>query len=475
MSGSLLTSRNSQGISILNGMRTLPAFAKLCQRHPMAITGMVGGTTALAGSLAVALTVGVAPATATLPLPSDVTAATSAPLPPLEVQRTITLNKGSTLKGTLSQLGFSPDQIQAMTASSPAAAKPVAAKTELTLSYKENTPYHIADAHISYRPTPVQQLSLVLKGNYVRAMAEDKPTVNNMAGVVGTIRNSLYEDGRKAGMSPQQITAFMNLFAWDLDYTRDIHPGDSFKVMFEQTVSDQGVRLKTGKILAASFTVAGETRYAYWYGDANSSTGAGEYLNEKGESKRKLLLRTPIEFTRISSNFGLRFHPVLGFSRMHKGTDFAAPQGTPIKASGDGTITWRAPHGGHGNYIKIQHNSTFTTGYGHMSRFAPGFAVGSRVKQGQIIGYVGSTGISTGPHLHYEVIKNGDFVDAMRTDLPTSSPLSAAQLAQFKARVAQAQLAWANGTAPLTMPTKAKGIAKAKDKLAIRHSSRKAS
>lgn len=425
-------------------MRVPSALPRFLAHRPVAFAALFGGFGALGTALTVALSLSATPATATLRTTADaVAAASSAPVPPLEVQRSLVILRGGTLAATLTKLGFSSVQVKSILASNPAASKPVTAKTALTLSYTESAPYTIEQAHLTYRPTPVQELSLFLRGTYAKAVAENKPLSDKTTGIVGVIRNSLYEDATRAGMSPQQVTAFMNLFAWDLDYTRDIHPGDSFKVMFDETVTDQGVRIKSGRILAAAFTVAGETRYAYWYG----TDKGGEYLNEKGESKRKLLLRTPLEFARISSSFGVRNHPVLGFTRMHKGTDFAASEGTPVKASGDGVVVFEGPHGGHGNYLKIEHNKSFTTGYAHLSRFAKGIRPGSRVKQGQIVAYVGNTGVSTGPHLHYEVMKNGQFVDAMRTDLPTGSPLTKTQLAQFKARVKQAQGLWASAPA----------------------------
>lgn len=388
-------------------------------------------------SLAVAVLFGSQTATASLRPVSEkpFTPQPIEQLPLLQVERTLTLKRGDTLAGTLKTLGFSKQQIQALTRSNAAAAKPVAAKTTLHLSYEESAPYQVQNATLTYRPEPTQELSLALNGLVAQAKAAAKPVRDVQAVAVGTIHDSLYEDATNAGLPPALVNSFMNLFAWDLDYTRDIHPGDTFKVMFEETQNDKGERVKTGRILAAEFKVGNETRHAYYF--------AGEYLNEKGDSKRKLLLRTPLEFTRISSNFDLaRKHPVLGFTRAHKGTDFAAPSGTPIKASGDGVVVFEGRHGGHGNYLQIKHNATFTTAYAHLSAYARGLKVGSRVKQGQIVAYVGSTGVSTGPHLHYEVIRNGQFVDAMRTDLPTGSPLSRNQLAQFKALVNNAQTAW---------------------------------
>lgn len=375
-------------------------------------------------------------ATATLRIAADDTAASSAePLPPLQIQRTITMRRGDTLAGALKKAGFAPQQIVAMTISTPAATKAVTAKTDLALTYTESAPYTISTAKVVYRPKPEEEVTLSLAGGQASAKVVAKPLVETKGVAVGRINGSLYADATDAGLTPAQVNQFMDIFAWDLDYTRDIHPGDTFKVLYEKTVNDRGEKVKTGRILAAEFTVDGETRSAYWYGN--------EYLSEKGDSKKKLLLRTPLEYTRISSNFNLnRKHPVLGFTRAHKGTDFAAPTGTPVKASGDGKIVFAGVHGGHGNYVKVQHNGTYSTAYAHLHKFAKGIKIGSVVKQGQVIAYVGSTGLSSGPHLHYEVIKNGTHVNAMSTDLPTGSPLSKTQLAQFRQQVTSAQTAW---------------------------------
>ncbi|MCA3244253.1 MAG: peptidoglycan DD-metalloendopeptidase family protein [Alphaproteobacteria bacterium] len=357
-------------------------------------------------------------------------------LPPVVVERTLTLQRGQTLVQHLKQAGFSPAQVAALTEANQAARLPVAAKTTLTLSYEEAAPYQIGVARMAFRPTPTQEVALSLKGNHATAVAKEKPLKEHRAVAVGRIEGSLWADATRAGLSPQQIKEFMDIFAWDLDYTRDIHPGDTFKVTYEETQNDLGQRVKTGRILAAAFTVGGETRQAFWW------PGTNEYLNEKGESKRKLLLRTPLEVYRISSGFGLRTHPVLGFSKLHTGTDFAAPIGTPVKASGDGVITFIGPKGPNGNLIRIRHNEKFSTAYAHLHRFTKGLKVGSRVRQGQIIAQVGNTGRSTGPHLHYEVQIHGQSVNPMRADLPTSNPLSRKQLAQFKATVAAVQVAW---------------------------------
>jgi murein DD-endopeptidase MepM/ murein hydrolase activator NlpD len=407
------------------------------------------GKIALAGTI-MAMGTALAPQQADATLPTSVQRAEQAAhakLPPLEVERTLTLTRGQTVAAALREAGFDPNTLKTLKANNPVATQPVSGKTKLALKYQESSAYAIGEASLTFRPEPTQEVTLALTANgQTVAKVAKKPLTEHHAVAVGRIQNSLYADAEAAGLSPQQIKQFMDIFAWDLDYTRDIHPGDTFQVMYEETRNDLGQRVKTGKILAATFTVGNETRQAYlWQGEKGQSA---EYLNEKGESKRKLLLRTPIEVYRISSGFGMRTHPVLGYSKMHRGTDFAAPIGTPVKASGDGIITYLGPKGPSGNLIIIQHNQKFSTAYAHLHRFSKGLKVGSRVRQGQIIAQVGTTGRSTGPHLHYEVRVNGEQVNPMRADLPTSNPLSRSQLASFKAMVNKAQLAWrqARGT-----------------------------
>lgn len=360
----------------------------------------------------------------------------AAALPPLVVERTLALKRGETLKQHLKALGFSPAQQQALKAANVATTQPIGARTTLSLTYTEAAPYVIERASLTFRPTPVQEVKLALTGQLASARVAAKPITEHQAVAVGQIGSSLWADAAAAGLAPEQIMKFMDIFAWDIDYTRDIHPGDTFKVTYEETRNDLGQRVKTGRILAAAFTVEGETRQAFWWGKGN------EYLNEKGESKRKLLLRTPLEVYRISSGYGMRNHPVLGFSKLHTGTDFAAPTGTPVKASGDGVITFIGPKGPNGNLIKIKHNAKFTTAYAHLHRFSKGLKVGSRVKQGQIIAQVGNTGRSTGPHLHYEVQVAGVSVNPMSTKLPTGNPLSKRELASFRNTVNSHQVAW---------------------------------
>lgn len=244
----------------------------------------------------------------------------------------------------------------------------------------------------------------------------------------GVIDSSLFLAGDKAGMSQSQIMGLANIFGWDVDFALDIRKGDSFSLVYEKLFID-GKKYKNGRILAANFSNQGRNLEAVLFTDHN---GTSNYYTPSGESMRKAFIRTPVDFARISSHFNLkRKHPVLHKIRAHKGTDYAASRGTPIKATGDGKIIHAGRKGGYGNSVIIQHGQKITTLYAHMSKFARNVKSGKRVKQGQIIGYVGSTGLASGPHLHYEFRVNGVHKNPVRVRLPHAKPIPNSELAQF--------------------------------------------
>ena len=235
-----------------------------------------------------------------------------------------------------------------------------------------------------------------------------------------TIKNNLYSSAIQAGVEPNIIVEFANIFGFEVDFQRDIRKGDAFEIYYEQFLDDDNVVRRTGKIIYASMFVNNKeiSLYNFKY---NKETG---FYDVDGKSVIKTLMKTPINGARLSSSFGMRKHPILGFNKLHQGTDFAAPTGTPIMASGNGVVAMAQKYKGYGNYILLKHNSTFKTAYAHLSKFGRGIRKGVRVTQGQIIGYVGSTGMSTGPHLHYEVIKNGKKINSQRLKLPTGKILN---------------------------------------------------
>ena len=233
------------------------------------------------------------------------------------------------------------------------------------------------------------------------------------------IENNLYSSAINAKMNPETIIEFARIFGFEIDFQRDIRKNDYFKILYEKYFDENGEFIKSGSILFAHMSVNGREITLYKFGD-DENYG---YFDINGKSVEKALMKTPINGARLSSSFGLRKHPILGFNKMHRGTDFAAKAGTQIMASGSGTIMLAKWCGGGGNCVKIKHNSTYETIYAHMQAFAKGIKKGRKVKQGQIIGYVGSTGMSTGPHLHYEVIINGKKINSQTLNLPSGKVL----------------------------------------------------
>ena len=256
----------------------------------------------------------------------------------------------------------------------------------------------------------------------------------------GVIDNSFYLTAVRAGIPQPIILATIRILSFDVDFQREIQPGDRFEVYFERYFDGEGRAVKDGEVLSASLAQRNGERAYYLY--TPSDDGIPDYFNAEGHSVRKTLMRTPIDGARLTSRFGRRRHPILGYSRMHRGIDFGAPKGTPIMAAGSGRVEVAGWNGGYGRYLRIRHNGAFKTAYAHLSKFARGIRRASRVKQGQIVGYVGSTGRSTGPHLHYEVHRNGRQINPLSVRLPTGRKLKGKELDRFKARLAtlQAQL-----------------------------------
>lgn len=237
---------------------------------------------------------------------------------------------------------------------------------------------------------------------------------------VGTISTSLFIAGRNAGLDDRLIMELAGIFGWDIDFALDIRSGDRFAVLYEELYLD-GEYIRSGNILAAEFVSRGRNFRAVRHVD---SDGHASYYSPEGRSMRKAFLRSPVDFHRISSHFNPnRLHPVLGTNRPHRGVDYAAPTGTPVRAAGDGRIVHLGRHGGYGNTIIIQHGSGYRTLYAHLSRYARSLKSGQRVRQGQVIGHVGMSGLATGPHLHYEFLVDGKHRDPVRVKLPDADPI----------------------------------------------------
>ena len=282
---------------------------------------------------------------------------------------------------------------------------------------------------LSYEFDLGQSLHMIRKGDSFEAEIIEKPLEYRTAQATGAIDDSLFLSAQAAGLSDKLTMELAGIFGWDIDFVLDIRQGDSFAVIYEEAFLD-GEKVRDGNIVAATFTNQGKSYQAIRYTDAS---GRSDYYSPDGRSMRKAFLRTPVDFSRISSRFNLkRKHPVLNTIRAHKGVDYAASRGTPIKATGDGKVIHRGNKGGYGKTVIIQHGSSYSSLYAHMSKYARGVRNGSRVKQGQIIGYVGSSGLATGPHLHYEFRVNGVHRNPLTVKLPDAQPLSKKYMADFK-------------------------------------------
>lgn len=249
------------------------------------------------------------------------------------------------------------------------------------------------------------------------------------------VDQSIYQVATGMGASDQQVVDYADIFGYDIDFQREVQTGDHFTMLYETFEDERGQRVKAGNMLMAEFDGPALTKTFYRF--TPSDDGRVDYFDETGQSAKKFLMKTPINGARLSSGFGNRKHPILGYTKLHKGTDFAAPTGTPIYAAGNGRVVKYGPNGTYGNFAKIQHANGYQTAYAHMSRFAKGVHNGSMVRQGQVIGYVGTTGRSTGPHLHYEVYINAKPVNAMTLKLPTGRKLAGEQLEAFNAERAR--------------------------------------
>jgi len=274
----------------------------------------------------------------------------------------------------------------------------------------------------------IHSLHILARDGGFSAKEQHREVELRSAHVQGTIDDSLYLSAKAAGLPEALIMELANIFGWDIDFALEIRPGDSFSVVYQEEYLD-GEKLKNGPILAAEFINRGHSYRAIRYVDAS---GHADYYTPRGRSMRKAFLRAPVDFRRISSRFSLgRWHPILHRMRAHKGVDYAAKTGTPVKAAGDGKIIYRGKKGGYGKTVIIQHGQRYTTLYGHLSRYNKKARLGNKVHQGQIIGYVGMTGLATGPHLHYEFRVNGVHRNPLTVKLPAAKPIAKQYLADF--------------------------------------------
>ena len=298
--------------------------------------------------------------------------------------------------------------------------------------HEEEGGYKLTDLKIELNP--LKTITVKRAGDEFESALEEKEVKQVIQAQKAVIKTSLYGSAAKAGIPKTVVSEAIRIYSQNVDFQRDVHAGDSLEVMYETHQTDDGYIAKTGNVLFAQLTLDGRKIPLYRY---ESADGAVDFYGPDGQSTKKTLMKTPIDGARMSSGFGMRRHPVLGYSKMHKGVDFAAPTGTPIYAAGDGKIVKAGRFSSYGNYVRIKHRGDLDTAYGHMSKIASGIKPGSRVKQGQIIGYVGTTGRSTGPHLHYEVLVASKAVNPRGINLPVGQALAGRDLKKFKSHMAE--------------------------------------
>jgi murein DD-endopeptidase MepM/ murein hydrolase activator NlpD len=375
------------------------------------------------------------PAAMPEPEPAEVTPA------PAVVETSARLKKGGTVAGALHELGIAAADVGNAVAALKERVRlnrlPVGQEITVKLGAAEGADEPLLMA-LAIRPEPRREITLERDDSGDFSVEEQVfETVARLQRASGTVDGSVINSAEAAGVPRPALVEMLRAFSWDVNFQHDIKVGDRFDVLIEQAWTSDGWPVDAGRVLWAELTTGGgEESYSIYR--FRPHDGEEFFYNSKGESVVKALLRTPLNMSRISSRFGMRHHPVLKFTRLHAGIDFAAPPGTPILAAGGGRVVEAGPNGGYGRWVKISHSDGLATGYAHLSRIAPGVRRSARVRQGQVIGYVGSSGLSTGPHLHFELHRNGRPVDPLsmaRTAM--RSRLGGEDLARFKARVAE--------------------------------------
>ena len=358
---------------------------------------------------------------------------------PIPIDRKIRISRGDTLMGLMIEAGV--ERIEAYNAIEalrthfdPRRLRP---DHEIVVSFEKENEAAEAETFtgLVIRPDRAVEYAVRRTGDGQFSAGKSVTEVERtLVRAEGVIRSSLYLSAVEAGVPAGVLQELVRIYSWDVDFQRSIQPDDRFDVMYERFLAKDGTHVRDGEIIYANLVLQGDEHPLYRHTLAD---GSADHFDGKGKSARKALMRTPINGARLSSGYGVRRHPILGFNKMHQGVDFAAPTGTPIYAAGDGTVVYRGRNGAYGNYIRIRHNSEYSTAYAHLSRFNRRARNGQRVKQGQIIGYVGSTGRSTGPHLHYEILRRGRQTNPMRVRMPSGRNLKGEELARFQAERAR--------------------------------------
>lgn len=339
-----------------------------------------------------------------------------------------TIHHGETIYESLVSAGLSPQDIYSLTQALKPLFNPNRSKPGDLLKLKESPDGRII---FEYFPNSLEYYLVVeSESGSFSAYKKEIPRHKVIVGAKVNLQSSVYESMRKEGLDPGLISSFTDIFAWEIDFFSDPRKGDTFELIWERYLSPEGEVLMEGKILVAQYINAGKTHTAILFKDGKNHS---DYYTPEENSLRRSFLRSPLSYTRISSRFSYRrLHPILRIYRPHLGIDYAAPTGTPVSTVADGTVTFVGWKGGLGRLIKIKHRHGIVSSYGHLSRFAKGIRRGKKVKQGQIIGYVGSTGLSTGPHLDFRITKNGRYVDFLKEKFPTASSVNLAYRDEFK-------------------------------------------
>ena len=339
--------------------------------------------------------------------------------------KTVSVGKGDTLVKIFSHLKLDPKQLHELLN----LGKPVEKLSNIAPG--DELKFLIVDGKLNeliYSVDDSKALHVIHDGKKFEAQTIDKKLNKRIAHATAVIDHSLFLAAQEAGIPASLTMELANIFNFDIDFVLDVRKGDRFSIIYEEYYAN-GQRISYGDILAAEFVNNEKTYRAVRYTDNHGDTS---YYTPEGQNMRKAFLRTPVDFTRISSKFGMRYHPILNRMRDHKGVDYVAPIGTPVKAAGDGKITHIGHKGGYGNTIIIQHGGKYSTVYAHLSKFKSGLKVGTRIKQGQIIGFVGKSGLATGPHLHYEFRVNGEHRNPLTVKLPGGKPITDFTLTNFK-------------------------------------------
>ena len=386
----------------------------------------------------------------------------------IPVSTQIQVKPGETLQSAVQRTGVAADEASSVVA--------LLGKALDTVHIKAGLAFQAAIAHpvghrgparlvgLSMKTGPASTITVSRTFDGALKLRELEEKVSDQTTVAqGHMQGSLYESATKAGADSRLVSEAAKLFSHKIDFARDLHPSDQFKLVFDRKVTESGRTVATGNLLYAELAAKGQTTRFYRF----DNDGKTDYFDELGKNIKGFLLRTPVDSVRVTSGFGMRFHPLLGYTRMHQGIDFGAPTGTPVYAAGAGVVKEVRWAGGYGHWLKIEHQGGWATGYGHLSAYAKSLKVGEHVAQGQVVAYVGSTGLSTGPHLHYEVMHGNDKLDPSSAKVPQGTVLGGRELAAFKAQKTHIDIVIAHGgeqeaapvrTANLDTPSSVRGM-----------------